>query len=59
MYEKCLQIELRRAGLNVESQQPIPVHYRGEVVGDFVVDLVVEDTVIFGIEVGETCGHRT
>jgi GxxExxY protein len=46
VYEKCMQIELKKAGLAAKSQQPIKVFYEGETVGDFVADLVVEDTVI-------------
>ena len=45
-YEKCLVIELRTAGLRAECQHPIRVSYDGEVVGDFLADIVVEDTVI-------------
>ena len=29
VYEKCLVIELRNAGLKVEAQKPIPVSYAG------------------------------
>ncbi len=46
VYEKCMMIELRKADLQAKSQQPIKVHYGGEVVGDFVADIVVEDTLI-------------
>jgi GxxExxY protein len=46
VYEKCLVIELRRAGLKVEAQKPVPVRYAGRSVGDFTADLVVEETVI-------------
>ena len=46
VYEKCMLIELRKAGLQASSQQPVTVHYDGEVVGEFVADIVVEDTVI-------------
>ena len=46
VYENCLMIELRKAGLNAASQAPIVVRYEGEVVGEFVADIVVEDTVI-------------
>lgn len=35
VYEKCLIIELCRAGLSVESQKSIPVLYEGQSVGDF------------------------
>ena len=46
VYEKCLLIELRKAGLTAETQKPITVQYDGEVVGEFVADMIVEDTVI-------------
>jgi GxxExxY protein len=46
VYEKCLLIELRKAGLKAESQVSIIVRYDGEVVGEFVADIVVEDTII-------------
>ncbi|MHC4406258.1 MAG: GxxExxY protein [Planctomycetota bacterium] len=46
VYERCLLIELGRAGLKADARKPIEVQYEGEVVGDFVADLVVEDVVI-------------
>jgi GxxExxY protein len=46
VYEKCLLIELRRAGRVAEAQKPITVFYEGEEVGQFVADLLVDDTVI-------------
>ena len=45
-YEKCLIIELRKAGIRTESQKSIPVSYAGESVGDFTADLVVENMVV-------------
>jgi len=50
VYEKCLLAELRKVGLRAKSQQPIRVCYDGEVVGDFVADIVVEDTVIVEVK---------
>jgi len=50
VYEKCLLIELRKAGLRAEYQKPIIVHYEGEIVGEFVADLVVEDTIILELK---------
>ena len=46
VYEKCMLMELAKIGLNVESQKPLKVIYEGQVVGDFVADIVVNDTVI-------------
>ena len=46
VYEKCLLIEFRKAGLHAVAQQPVPVQYNGEAVGDFIADIVVENAVI-------------
>ena len=46
VYEKCLLIELKKAGLRVQTQVSIPVKYEGQSVGDFTADMVVEDRVI-------------
>ena len=46
VYEKCLLIELRKAGLDTKSQNPITVYYEGEIVGEFVADIIVKDTII-------------
>ena len=46
VYEKCLLIELHKAGLNVESQKPLTVYYDNKIVGEFIADILVNDTVI-------------
>lgn len=46
VYENALRIELSRAGLRVEQQIPIQVYYQGEVIGDFVSDLLVEKRLV-------------
>jgi|SRR3954452_11751312 GxxExxY protein len=45
-YENALAYELRRLGLKVEQQVPLKVWYDDIIVGDFVADLVVEDSVL-------------
>ena len=50
VYEECLLIELRKAGLRAESQKPITVFYDGEIVGEFVADIVVEDIVVLELK---------
>ena len=50
VYEKCMAIELRNEGLVAKCQQPITVHYRGEVVGEFIADMVVEDAIILELK---------
>ena len=46
VYEKCMLIELGKAGVAVRSQEPITVRYDGQTVGEFVADLVIGDSVI-------------
>jgi len=46
VYEKCMLIELGKAGLKAEAERPIAVFYEGETVGEFVTDLFVENKVI-------------
>jgi GxxExxY protein len=46
LYENALVIELERAGLRVVRQQPLLVWYDGIPIGQFAVDLLVEDQVL-------------
>lgn len=46
VYENALGIELRRRNIQYEQQKKIPVKYHGELVGDLIADIVVEDRVI-------------
>ena len=46
IYENALRIELNQAGVDVEQQIPIKVEYSGEIVGDFIADLLVENELI-------------
>ena len=50
VYEKCLLIEMCKAGLDIETQKPITVYYDGEVVGEFVADMMVNDVVIIELK---------
>ncbi len=48
VYEKCMIIALRDAGLSVESQVPVKVHFRGHDLEDdaFRADLVIEGVLV-------------
>ena len=50
VYEKALLIELRRRGLKAESQVPIEVQYKGELVGDYFADIIVEDRIVLELK---------
>ena|ERR1700720_1097046 len=46
VYENTLVHELVKAGLAVEQQHPVTVHYDGVVVGTYTADLLVENAVL-------------
>jgi GxxExxY protein len=50
VYEKCLIIELLKTGLLIEAQKAISVFYDGENVGEFIADIIVNDTVILELK---------
>jgi len=46
VYENALAIELRKRGLVAEQQREVAVRYDDQVVGQYTVDLLVENSVI-------------
>ena len=50
VYENALAIELRKMGLQVVQQAKISVYYAGEVVGEYLADLLVAGVVIVEIK---------
>lgn len=51
VYERIMEAELRKRGLSVYRQKPIPVVYRGlQFKAGFRADLLVEDKVIVEVK---------
>ncbi|MGA1825047.1 MAG: GxxExxY protein [bacterium] len=50
VYEKCMLIELCKANINAESQKSITVYYENKIVGEFVADIIVNDTIILELK---------
>ena len=46
VYHKALTHELSKAGLKVECHRSVQVVYDGVVVGDFIADMLVSDSVL-------------
>jgi len=46
VYENALAHELRKSGLEVRQQYPISVLYDGQVVGEFLADLLINDQIV-------------
>lgn len=53
VYENALVKELKAQGLSVQAQVPISIKYKGDVVGDYFADLIVNDTIIIEIKAQE------
>ena len=52
VYQRCLAIALREAGLKVEEEKPVPICFRGQQITDngYRLDLLVEDTVVLELK---------
>ena len=50
VYENAIMIKLRKHGLKAVRQQPIKVHFEGEIVGEYFADILIEDKVILEIK---------
>ncbi|MFZ3217626.1 MAG: GxxExxY protein [Candidatus Acidiferrales bacterium] len=49
-YEEALCIELETAGIKFKRQVPFPILYKVRVLGDYRLDLLVEDLVVVEIK---------
>ena len=51
IYENALVFELKERGHKVEQQRRFPVHFKGQLVGELVPDLLIDDSVIVDAKV--------
>jgi GxxExxY protein len=50
VYQKAMIIELAKDNLQIESEKPLKVYYENKIVGDFYIDLYVEDAVVIELK---------
>lgn len=50
VYENALVLELKEQGFEVKQQHPLKVYYKGQVIGEYYADLVVEDKVLIELK---------
>lgn len=53
VYQNALLIELKNKGLEVTPNKKIKVYYKGENVGDYYADIIVNDTVVLELKASE------
>jgi GxxExxY protein len=59
VYERALSRELALRGLDVQSQVSYPVAYKGQGVGEYVADLVVENRILVELKcVDQFCNEH-
>jgi len=54
VYERAMVKELVADGLQLRSQFPIKVYYKGDEVGDYFADIVVNDLVVLELKAAES-----
>ena len=50
VYEKCLEIEFAKKKISARFQVPLKAKYEGQVVGDFIADIVAEDKIVIELK---------
>ena len=58
VYQKALLIELTKNNLRVEPEEPLKVYYEDQIVGDFYVDLFIEDEIIVELKSVQNLGKE-
>lgn len=46
VYHKALLIELKNNGYKIDSEKKVNVYYKNEVVGEYIPDIIINDSVI-------------
>jgi GxxExxY protein len=58
VYQKAMIIELSKNGLKYDAEMPLKVYYDDQVVGEFYIDLYIEDTVVVELKSVENIGKQ-
>ena len=58
VYQRALQMELLRRGATPQLEKRIQVHYKGAVVGDYDIDVLVDNCVAIEIKVAPQYDKR-
>ena len=53
VYKKAMMIELADAGLHAQKEVKIQVSYKGQIVGDYYADIIVENRLIVELKAVE------
>jgi GxxExxY protein len=49
-YQKALSLELKKAGLKFEEQVKLPLEYKGDPLGRYYADFIIDDKILLEIK---------
>jgi GxxExxY protein len=50
VYNNCMFLALAKVGMSVRREAPVPVYFRGQDVGQFKADLVIDNSVLIELK---------
>lgn len=50
VYHKALLIELKNNGYKIDSEKKVNVYYKNEIVGEYIPDIIINDSVIVDLK---------
>ena len=53
VYENALMILFEENGISAQAQFPIQIQFHGHIVGDYITDIVIEDSIIVELKAQE------
>ncbi len=53
VYENAMMVMFRENGINARQQVPLKVYFHDVIVGNYIVDIVVEDKIVLELKSGE------
>ena len=53
VYQNAMYFELQKQGFKVEAQKKINVYYKGQIVGEYFADIIINDIIILELKACE------
>lgn len=57
VYENSLMILFAENGISAQAQFPVKVHFHGHTVGDYIADIIVEDSIVVELKAQDRILH--
>ena len=56
-YQKAIALDLNQGGIKYEREIPIKLEYKGEKIGKYFIDFIIENKIVLELKIG-SCFHR-